>query len=319
MNIYLESVNVSLDAYYDDTVNYDGVLPIWPLIRQRVKLTEMEDAEQIIMQARYSDGDIMSVTLLPEVMEGMVIDLSVFSALFHTIQEKLTTSQISFSISGSNGLDVQINIPVINLYVPNVMQKLDMLSTDFRDDLSRREPIAHAMDDAFYIDSRLDDDLLNISLSERGGTAALLLQRQQGAPFSPIPDYASAEVRNRITGALYTRKYYPELVEHPCALTFRWLNSTGSYDFISCYDWQMQPTLLQGLDGGKVTKNEITCVFPVTPGNQNALARLAVSPDVICVGLLPVGAQLPVRCSSTTGAKLTANGLVKTLQLKFVY
>ena len=114
-------------------------------------------------------------------------------------------------------------------------------------------------------------------------------------------------------------KFYPEETTACGAITLRWLNSCGSYDAISCYNWSTQPTITQGLDGGTVTKRELTCVFELTEANKFALDVLSTSPDVTVRGLDGVQWDTKMRCSSTTGIKYTASGLAKTATLKFQY
>lgn len=114
-------------------------------------------------------------------------------------------------------------------------------------------------------------------------------------------------------------KSYPEEITACGAITLRWLNSCGSYDAISCYNWSTQPTITQGLDGGTVTKRELTCVFELTEANKFALDVLSTSPDVTVRGLDGVQWDTKMRCSSTTGIKYTASGLAKTATLKFQY
>ena len=315
MKVRIDSTNTVLTGINGDVVQFNGVLPIWPLIRQRIRITEIDGITDIILYAEYADGDVLFAELKADLIAPVELDLSVFSALFDSFDNKLIDSIIFISGFGPS-VDFSFSIPVINLYVPTLSQKVSKWCTDFRDDLGPRDPVAHGIEDRFFIDSRLSDDVLDMSFTQRNGSG-LLLSRQQGEIIDDVQEYAELEINHPTTGGLIARKKYPALVDNACALTFTWLNSTGSMDYISCFDWLAQPTLLQGLDGGKVTKNELTCVFPVTPANQYALARLAVSPMVSVQGLRSDVVNL--RCSSTAGAKVQASGLVKTLTLKFVY
>ena len=120
-------------------------------------------------------------------------------------------------------------------------------------------------------------------------------------------------------GSAAAVKFYPEETAACGAITLRWLNSCGSYDAISCYNWSTQPTITQGLDGGTITKRELTCVFELTEANKFALDVLSTSPDVTVRGLDGVQWDTKMRCSSTTGIKYTASGLAKTATLKFQY
>lgn len=315
MKVRLGSVYQTLNGVNGDTVTYAGVLPIWPLIRQRITLTDLSGIQSVTVQAQYDDGDALSVELTPDLIQPVELDLSVFSALFDSFRASLVPSVVFINGSGPSA-DFSFSIPVMNLYVPSLNQKVTKWCTDFLDDIGPRDPVSHAISDRLWIDSRLAETNLNMSFTQRNGSG-LLLQREQGEEIDDVQEFAELEILHPVTGVMIARKKYPTLIDNPCGLTFTWLNSTGSYDYISCHDWFAQPTLLQGLDGGKVTKNELTCVFPVTPANQYALARLAVSPEVFIQGLTPE--YTTVRCSSTTGAKVSANGLVKTLTLKFVY
>ena len=57
----------------------------------------------------------------------------------------------------------------------------------------------------------------------------------------------------------------------------------------------------------------------MTEANKFALDVLSLSPDVTVRGLDEVDMDTKLRCSSTTGVKYTATGLVKTVTLKFQY
>ena len=140
----------------------------------------------------------------------------------------------------------------------------------------------------------------------------------QGDGISDACQYKKITIKNP-DGSVAAVKVYPEEV-HACgAITLKWLNSCGSYDAISCYNWSAQSTIAQGLSGGNVTKRELTCVFEVTEANKFALDVLSLSPDVTVRGLDEVDMDTKLRCSSTTGVKYTATGLVKTVTLKFQY
>lgn len=140
----------------------------------------------------------------------------------------------------------------------------------------------------------------------------------QGSGLPDACQYKKVTIKNP-DGSVAAVKMYPEEISACGAITLKWLNSYGSYDAISCYNWSTQPTITQGLDGGTVTKRELTCVFELTEANKFALDVLSTSPDVTVRGLDGVPHDTKIRCSSTTGVKYTASGLARTATLKFQY
>lgn len=211
----------------------------------------------------------------------------------------------------------QFRMPIMNLASRNNINRVSKYDTDFRDDLGRRAPLAHTLDDNFFINSQYHDRVYDAEGIYHDGETDIFTYTQG----STIPDacqYKTIKLKNP-DGSVAAVKHYPEETFACGAITLRWLNSYGSYDAISCYNWSTQPTITQGLDGGTVTKRELTCVFELTEANKFALDVLSTSPDVTVRGLDGVPHDTKIRCSSTTGVKYTASGLVKTVTLKFQY
>lgn len=75
--------------------------------------------------------------------------------------------------------------------------------------------------------------------------------------------------------------------------------------------------MTQGTDGGTITKNEVSCQFDVTSANVYALDVLSRSPLVQVKGLEGDAILTNLRCTSTSGVKITASGSVSVVTLKF--
>ena len=208
-------------------------------------------------------------------------------------------------------------MPIMNLASRNNINRVSKHDTDFRDDLGRRAPLAHTLVDDFFIDSQYHNRDYDVDVIYQDGTVDKF-NYMQGDGISDACQYKKITLKNP-DGSVAAVKFYPEEISACGAITLRWLNSYGSYDAISCYNWSTQPTITQGLDGGTVTKRELTCVFELTEANKFALDVLSTSPDVTVKGLDGVPNDTKMRCSSTTGVKYTASGLARTATLKFQY
>lgn len=211
----------------------------------------------------------------------------------------------------------QFRMPIMNLASRNNINRVSNADTDFRDELGRRAPLAHTLDDDFFISSQYSDRVYDLDMVYQDGSVDKATY-VQGSGLPDACQYKKITLKNP-DGSVAAVKFYPEEISACGAITLKWLNSYGSYDAISCYNWSTQPTITQGLDGGTVTKRELTCVFELTEANKFALDVLSTSPDVTVRGLDGVPHDTKLRCSSTTGVKYTASGLAKTATLKFQY
>lgn len=322
MKVRILSTNTTLTGIEGRIVTYGGCLPIWDGIPQKVQIFDLPASDinwmNIGMQMTYP------LPYAPELepVNDTVIDLSsVFHPLVPKYQDKLDIYNVmitvSYKVSGSNKSQT-FYIPVMNIDSPNTRNRLSRYDTDFRDDLGHRELLAHTLDDSFWIDSR-DWNVTYIVEAVYQDGSPETFNLSQGDPIGDACQYKEITIKKPAGGAVVAKKRYPEETTICGGITFRWLNSYGSYDAISCNNWSTQPTIQQGLDGGTVTKNEVTCSFPVTEANRFALDVLSKSPDTLCIGLPSTSGWIKVRCSSTTGVKMTATGLVKTVTLKFQY
>lgn len=322
MKVKILSTNTTLTGIGGQIVKYSGCLPIWDGIPQKVQILDLPASDinwmNIGMQMTYP------LPYAPELepVNDTVIDLSsVFHPLVPKYQDKPDIYNVmitvSYKVSGSNKSQT-VYIPVMNIDSPNTRNRLARYDTDFRDDLGHREPLAHTFDDSFWIDSRDWNVTYNVKAVYQDGSSEAF-DLSQGDSIGDACQYREITIKKPAGGAVVAKKRYPEETTICGAITFRWLNSYGSYDAISCNNWSTQPTIQQGLDGGTVTKNEVTCSFPVTEANRFALDVLSKSPDTLCIGLPSTSGWIKVRCSSTTGVKMTATGLVKTVTLKFQY
>lgn len=271
--------------------------------------------------------NLPGATLTLPIFDNSIIDLSVIASYFATFQKDLETGTgtqaartvtLLFTVNPNGALKrYYFRIPVMNIDAPNLLRAKEMNGTDFLNGEGTKVPVAHAFTDQFWISPIEVNQELEYTLEgpsgnyEYNGRQGIVSEEEIHGSY----DY----LRVADSTTVLIDKYYAPLVPSDCAITFRWLNTTGSMDYISCYNWTVTPTIRRDSLGGTVTKNEIQAIFPVNNDNLNALSRLAVSPDIQIKGLLPDDKAVRAIGSTTSGVKITASGLNRTITLKFVY
>lgn len=268
--------------------------------------------------------NLPGAALILPILDNNIIDLSVISSYLPTFQKDMEsggagrTVQFNFTVNPNGGLKYYyFNAYVMNIDSPNAINAEAMGGTDFKNNEGIRVPVAHAFNDQFWLDPReVPTDFTYLLMGPDGNFE---YTGKQGIVSEELihGTYNHLEVSKGATVLL--DKYYAPLVPSDCAITFRWLNTVGSMDYISCQNWTVTPTIRRDSLGGTVTKNEIQAIFAVNNDNIDALTRLSVSPDILVKGILPNGNAIRVIGSTTSGVKMTASGLAKTITLKFVY
>lgn len=271
--------------------------------------------------------NLPGATLTLPIFDNSIIDLSVVASYFTTFQKDLETGTgtqaartvtLLFTVNPNGALkQYYFRIPVMNIDAPNLLRAKEMNGTDFLNGEGTKVPVAHAFTDQFWISPIGVNQELEYTLEGLGGEFNYYGRQGIVSEEEIHGSYDYLRVADSTT--VLIDKYYAPLVPSECAITFRWLNTTGSMDYISCHNWTVTPTIRRDSLGGTVTKNEITCIMPVNNDNFAALSRLAVSPDIQVKGILPNDAALKVVGSTTSGIKITASGLMRTATLKFVY
>lgn len=270
--------------------------------------------------------NLPGASLTLPIFDNSIIDLSVIASYLTTFQKDLETGTgtqaartvtLLFTVNPNGALKrYYFRIPVMNIDAPNLLRAKEMNGTDFLNGEGKKVPVAHAFTDQIWITPIQPTQLFDYTLETDTGEGNF--ERKQGWETELIHGYY-----NRLLVAtkeeIILDKSYAPLVPSDCAITFRWLNTTGSMDYISCSNWTVTPTIRRDSLGGTVTKNEITCIMPVNNDNFAALSRLAVSPDIQVKGILPNDKALRVSGSTTSGIKIAASGLMRTATLKFVY
>lgn len=292
----------------------------------RINVLSDEPLNSYVVSATAAVDSLPGATLTLPIFDDSVIDLSVIASYFATFQKEITvgtgvlaarTITMNFTVN-QNGPEkyYYFRIYVMNIDAPNLLRAEEMGGTDFLNGEGAKVPVAHAFSDQVWISPRETTTTFEYTLET--DTEGDNFEQKQGWETDLIHGYY-----NRLLVAtkeeIILDKSYAPLVPSDCAITFRWLNTTGSMDYISCFNWTVTPTIRRDSLGGTVTKNEITCTMPVNNDNFAALSRLAVSPDIQVKGILPDGAALRVSGSTTSGIKMTASGLLRTATLKFIY
>lgn len=325
MRVAIPRLNTSVSLADGQVYNYPGCLSIWDNIPLKLVVTDLptDIIVYFFIQCRSSLDSFYVANLEP--VNGIEIDLaSHFYPLLPAYKDRIAgyTVELGLTHKANNEPSTtvktqQFRMPIMNLASRNNIIRVSKYDTDFRDELGRRAPLAHTLDDDFFLNSQYHNMDYDVDVIYQDGTVDSF-NYMQGDGISDACQYKKITLKNP-DGAVAAVKFYPEEISACGAITLRWLNSYGSYDAISCYNWSTQPTITQGLDGGTVTKRELTCVFELTEANKFALDVLSTSPDVTVKGLDGVPFDTKMRCSSTTGVKYTASGLAKTATLKFQY
>lgn len=323
MRVAVSRANINVRITDGQMYAYPGCMTIWNSIPLKMVVTDLptDIIVYFYVQCRSSLSSYYVANLEP--VNGIEIDLaSYFHPLIPAFNKRISHYTVELVVTHranltDNAKTQTFRMPIMNLASRNNINRVSKYDTDFRDDLGRRAPLAHTLDDDFFINSQYHDRVYDAEGIYHDGETDIFTYTQG----STIPDacqYKTIKLKNP-DGSVAAVKHYPEETFACGAITLRWLNSYGSYDAISCYNWSTQPTITQGLDGGTVTKRELTCVFELTEANKFALDVLSTSPDVTVRGLDGVPHDTKMRCSSTTGIKYTASGLAKTATLKFQY
>lgn len=294
----------------------------------RINVLDDEPLNSYVVSATAVVDNLPNATLTLPIFNDSVIDLSVIASYFATFQKEITvgtgvlasrTITMNFTVN-PNGAEkyYYFRIYVMNIDAPNLLRAKEMNGTDFLNGEGTKVPVAHAFTDQVWLSPREAATAFEYTLT--GNWGEHIESARQGHETIDIQEgYDTLEVRDDNTSDLMLTKKYAPLVPSDCVITFRWLNTTGSMDYISCHNWTVTPTIRRDSLGGTVTKNEITCIMPVNNDNFAALSRLAVSPDIQVKGILPNDAALRVSGSTTSGIKIAASGLMRTATLKFVY
>lgn len=291
----------------------------------KINILDDEPLNSYVESASAIVDSLPGAALILPILDNNIIDLSVIASYLPTFQKDMESGGVwrsvtlNFTVNPNGGLKYYyFRVYVMNIDSPNVINADDLGGTDFKNNEGIRVPVAHAFTDQVWLDPRKVTTVFEYTLS--GGSGDSIQSEGQGFQTVEVHGlYDTLEVRNDTTGELVLTKKYAPLVPSDCSITFRWLNTVGSMDYISCQNWTVTPTIRRDSLGGTVTKNEIQAIFAVNNDNIDALTRLSVSPDIQVKGILPNGNAIRVIGSTTSGVKMTASGLAKTITLKFIY
>lgn len=290
----------------------------------KINILDDEPLGSFVLEAAAVVDNLPGATLTLPVLDNNLIDLSVISSYLPTFQKDMEsggvwrTVTLNFTVFPNGSVKYYyFRIYVMNIDSPNVINANDLGGTDFKNNEGIRVPVAHAFTDQVWLSPEKVTTVFEYTLE--GDGEFYEYTGKQGVVSEKLihGTYDHLEVSAGTT--VFLTKYYAPLVPNDCAITFRWLNTVGSMDYVSCQNWTITPTIRRDSLGGTVTKNEIQAIFAVNNDNIDALTRLSVSPDVQVKGILPNGNAIRVIGSTTSGVKMTASGLAKTITLKFVY
>lgn len=290
----------------------------------KINMLDDEPSYSYVKSASAVVDNLPGAALILPILDNNLIDLSVISSYLPTFQKDMEsggvwrTVTLNFTVNPNGGLKYYyFRVYVMNIDSPNVINANVLAGTDFKNNEGIRVPVAHAFTDQVWLSP--EKVTMDLTYLLGGPDGNFEYTGKQGVVSEElihgVYDYLSVSDGTNVL----LNKYYAPLVPCDCAITFRWLNTVGSMDYISCQNWTVTPTIRRDSLGGTVTKNEIQAVFAVNNDNIDALTRLSVSPDIQIKGILPNDAAIRVIGSTTSGVKMTASGPAKTITLKFVY
>lgn len=290
----------------------------------KINILDDEPSNSFVLAASAVVDNLPGATLTLPILDNSLIDLSVISSYLPTFQKDMEsggvwrTVTLNFTVFPNGSVKYYyFRIYVMNIDSPNVINADDLGGTDFKNNEGIRVPVAHAFTDQVWLSPEKVTTVFEYTLE--GDGEFYEYTGKQGIVSEKLIHGTYNYLRVADSQTVLLDKYYAPLVPNDCAITFRWLNTVGSMDYISCQNWTITPTIRRDSLGGTVTKNEIQAIFPVNNDNIDALTRLSVSPDIQVKGILPNDAAIRVIGSTTSGVKTTASGLAKTITLKFVY
>lgn len=290
----------------------------------KINMLDDEPLNSYVESASAVVDNLPGAALILPILDNNLIDLSVISSYLPTFQKDMEsggvwrTVTLNFTVNPNGGLKYYyFRVYVMNIDSPNVINAEAMGGTDFKNNEGVRVPVAHAFTDQVWLSPEKVTTVFEYTLE--GEDEFYEYNGKQGVVSEKLIHGTYDYLRVSDSQTVLLDKYYAPLVPSDCAITFRWLNTVGSMDYISCQNWTVTPTIRRDSLGGTVTKNEIQAIFAVNNDNIDALTRLSVSPDIQVKGILPNGEAIRVIGSTTSGVKTTASGLAKTITLKFVY
>lgn len=290
----------------------------------KINILDDEPSNSFVLAASAVVDNLPGATLTLPILDNSLIDLSVISSYLPTFQKDMEsggvwrTVTLNFTVFPNGSVKYYyFRVYVMNIDSPNVINAGEMGGTDFKNGEGVRVPVAHAFTDQVWLNPGEVTTVFEYTLE--GPSGDYEYNGRQGIVSEELIHGTYDYLRVADSQTVLLDKYYAPLVPSDCAITFRWLNTVGSMDYISCQNWTITPTIRRDSLGGTVTKNEIQAIFAVNNDNIDALTRLSVSPDVQVKGILPNDAAIRVIGSTTSGVKTTASGLAKTITLKFVY
>lgn len=290
----------------------------------KINMLDDEPSNSYVLMASAVVDNLPGATLTLPILDNNLIDLSVVSSYLPTFQKDMESGGVWRTVTlnfvvfpNGNVKYYYFRVYVMNIDSPNVINANDLGGTDFKNGEGVRVPVAHAFTDQVWLSPEKVTTVFEYTLE--GEDEFYEYTGKQGIVSEKLIHGTYDYLRVADSQTVLLDKYYAPLVPSDCAITFRWLNTVGSMDFISCQNWTVTPTIRRDSLGGTVTKNEIQAIFAVNNDNIDALTRLSVSPDIQVKGILPNDAAIRVIGSTTSGVKMTASGLAKTITLKFVY
>lgn len=290
----------------------------------KINMLDDEPSNSYVLAATAVVDNLPGATLTLPILNNNIIDLSVIASYLPTFQKDMEsggvwrTVTLNFTVFPNGSVKYYyFRVYVMNIDSPNVINANDLGGTDFKNNEGVRVPVAHAFTDQVWLSPEKVTTVFEYTLE--GEDEYFEYTGKQGIVSEKLIHGTYDYLRVADGQTVLLDKYYAPLVPSDCSITFRWLNTVGSMDYISCQNWTVTPTIRRDSLGGTVTKNEIQAIFAVNNDNIDALTRLSVSPDIQVKGILPDDKALRVIGSTTSGVKMTASGLAKTITLKFVY
>lgn len=156
MKVQVPRIGLNVDIPDGKVYNYPGCLSIWDNIPLKLIVTDLptDIIVYFYVQCRSSLDSFYVANLEP--VNGIEIDVaSHFYPLLPAYKDRIAGYTVELGITHRANLTAAVQtqmfrMPIMNLASRNNINRVSKYDTDFRDDLGRRAPLAHTLDDDFF-------------------------------------------------------------------------------------------------------------------------------------------------------------------------
>ena len=186
MRVAIPRINTSIGIIDGQVYDYSGCLSIWDNIPLKLVVTGLptDIIVSFFIQCRSSLESSYVANLEP--VNGIEIDLaSHFYPLLPAYKDRIARYAAELVLTHRANLTAdlktqKLRIPIMNLASRNNINRIANADTDFRDKLGRRAPLAHTLDDEFFINSQYYDRTYDMDVIYQNGYTDVMNYSQGG-------------------------------------------------------------------------------------------------------------------------------------------